>query len=323
MSSNPRPADAGSTSTRVSGGDITLLALLTMIWGSNFLFTKVALAEFAPVQLAIARLLIGALILTLFALLARQQFPMQLRQWAWLIPLGALNFAVPFYLMIRAQVALPSSTAAMFIASIPLFTLLLTRLILKRAVSWRRWTGFMIGFAGLLWLTSSSAAIQVGDDANWFPQALLISACVCFAFSAIYIRKMPPMPPLPATAMMLWFGGLMLVPFGGTDLLVHTRAVMAHQAGLNDPAFVALLALIFLGVLPTGIGQAMRTLTIQRHGPVFFSIVGYLVPIWATMLGIVVLSEQLTVSVSLAFLTILAGLALSHDGGFSTGRGRR
>jgi drug/metabolite transporter (DMT)-like permease len=257
------------------------------------------------------------------ALLARQKFPMHWRQWAWLIPLGALNFAVPFYLMIRAQVTLPSSTAAMFIASIPLFTLLMTRVILKRAVSWRRWAGFAIGFVGLLWLTRSSTAIQAGSDADWFPQALLISACVCFALSAIVIRKMPPMAPLPATAMMLWFGGLMLVPFGGLALVDHIQAVVAVHAGWHDPSMVALLALIFLGVLPTGIGQAMRTLTIQRHGPVFFSIVSYLVPIWATMLGIVVLNEQLTLSVTLAFLVILTGLALSHDGGFSTGRGRR
>lgn len=315
--------NAATENPGASGRDVILLALLVMIWGSNFLFTKVALAEFAPLPLSIARLLVGAVMLTLIALPLRQSFPLHWRQWLWLIPIGAFNFAIPFYLMIRAQVSLPSSAAAMFISSIPLFTLLLTRWILRRPVSLRRWSGFAIGFAGLLWLTGSSTSVQESSSTSWEPQLLLIAACVCFAFSAIFIRKMPPMPPLPATAMMLWFGSLMLIPFGGVDLLRQVHGIATNHAGINDPALIALLSLGFLGILPTGIGQAMRTFTIQRHGPVFFSIVGYLVPVWATLLGILVLGESLTVPVALAFLTILAGLALSHDGGFSTGRGRR
>ncbi len=72
-------------------------------------------------------------------------------------------------------------------------------------------------------------------------------------------------------------------------------------------------------IMPTGIGQAMRTFTIQRHGPVFFSIVNYLIPLWATMLGVVVLGETLTAPIVLAFAVVAIGLFLSHDGGFSAG----
>ena len=88
-----------------SSRDVVLLALLVMIWGSNFSFTKVALAEFAPLPLSIARLLVGAVVLTLIALPARQQFPLHWRQCLWLIPIGAMNFAIPFSLMIRAQIS--------------------------------------------------------------------------------------------------------------------------------------------------------------------------------------------------------------------------
>ncbi len=299
---------------------VIVIALLTVIWGSNFFFTKVALNQFDPMPVATARLFIGASVLTLIVFAMGQRLPLKLSLWKWLAPLGILNFGIPFMLMVWAQTTLSSSTASMFIASIPLFTLLFTRLILKTAVSAKRWFGFLIGTAGLISLTLSTRHETIDLSVGMLPQLAMLLSAVCFGLSAIYIRKMPKIEPLPATATMLWFGTLTQLPLGGPQLVSDVGNVLAnHLVSLSDPVTVAFIALTFLGVMPTGIGQAMRTFTIQRHGPVFFSIVNYLIPLWATMLGVVVLGESLTLGVVLAFAVVVIGLLLSHDGGFSTG----
>jgi drug/metabolite transporter (DMT)-like permease len=299
---------------------VIVIALLTVIWGSNFFFTKVALNEFAPMPVATARLLIGAAVLTIIVFAMGQRLPMEIRLWKWLAPLGILNFGFPFMLMVWAQTTLSSSTASMFIASIPLFTLLFTRLILKTRVTGKRWFGFLIGTAGLTSLTLSTRHETIDLSVGMLPQLAMLLSAVCFGLSAIYIRKMPRIEPLPATATMLWFGAIAQLPLGGPQLVSDVGEVLAnHLTSLSDPVTIAFIALIFLGVMPTGIGQAMRTFTIQRHGPVFFSIVNYLIPLWATMLGVVVLGETLTLPIVLAFAVVVIGLLLSHDGGFSTG----
>lgn len=314
MNASPAP----KTSTDHSGAIV--IALLTVIWGSNFFFTKVALDEFAPMPVATARLLIGAAVLTLFVFAMGQRLPMEPRLWKWLAPLGILNYGIPFGLMVWAQTTLSSSTASMFIASIPLFTLLFTRLILKTQVTRKRWLGFLIGTAGLTSLTLSTRHETIDLSVGMLPQLAMLLAAVCFGLSAIYIRKMPKIEPLPATAAMLWFGAIAQLPLGGVQLVTDVGNVLTnHLTSLSDPVTIAFIALIFLGVLPTGIGQAMRTFTIQRHGPVFFSVVNYLIPLWATMLGVVVLGETLTLGIGLAFAVVVIGLLLSHDGGFSTG----
>lgn len=310
-----------STQTAVRDwSGIIVIALLTVIWGSNFFFTKVALAEFAPMPVATARLMIGATVLTLIVFAMGQRLPLQLSLWKWLAPLGILNFGIPFMLMVWAQTTLSSSTASMFIASIPLFTLLFTRMILKTRVSGKRWLGFLIGAGGLIWLTLSTRHETVDLSVGMLPQLAMLLSAICFGLSSIFIRKMPRIEPLPATAAMLWFGTIAQLPLGGPQLAVDIGDVLAnHLVSLSDPITIAFIALIFLGVMPTGIGQAMRTFTIQRHGPVFFSIVNYLIPLWATMLGVVVLGETLTPGIMLAFSVVVIGLFLSHDGGFSIG----
>ena len=314
QSESNEPADGGQRDYR----GVAALAFLTIVWGSTFSLVTLALRDFSPVQIVASRLLIGALSLLPLALLTRQSMRGLLRHWRWLLLISVVNYTLPFVLVASAQQTVPSSMTAVFMSAIPLFTLALSRLMLGEPVSARRWLGFGMGLAGLLWLTGADVYHAPATTGLPWPQLGLLLACVLFAVSSIVIRRMPKMPSLPATAIMLMMGGLLLLPLGGSGALGAMVSTVTQSPALIDPALIGLSALLLLAIFPTALGQFMRTFTIQNYGPVFFSIVGYLVPVWATLLGVMLLSEQIRIDQLAAFGVILTGLLLARDGGFQS-----
>jgi len=287
---------------------VAAIGFLTIVWGATFSMVALALRDFNPVQIVTARMLIGGLVLLLLVFLTRQSMRGLFRHWRWLLVISAVNYTVPFILVSTAQQSVTSAMTAVFMSAIPLFTLLMSRLLLGEVVSPRRWLGFAVGLAGLLWLAGSDISYGPSQTGVPWAQLGLLLACLLFALSAIVIRRMPTMPSMPATAIMLLVGAALLLPFQ----LMQTTPIEL------EPAASSVIALLVLAVFSTALGQFMRTFTIQRYGPIYFSIVGYLVPIWATGLGMWLLNEQVRLDQFIAFGIIMAGLWLAHDGGFKT-----
>lgn len=285
------------TSDRIS---VASVGLLSLIWGSAFAITGVALEGFGPMAIAAGRIWLSVIAVVAVTLSLGIPLPRKGTDWAWCGALGALSLALPFFLLAWAQQTVPSGIAAIFIACVPLFVLLLARLILAEPVGPRRWLGFAIGLAGILWLMGPETLLRLGDGSTLAYGALLGSA-ICYACSAILIRQMPPIPPLQATAAAQISASVMMLPFG----------LGAFPEAL--PATAPLVALVVLGVLQTGVAQLLRYFVVRRAGPVFVSVVGYLIPIWAALLGVVLLSEPLTARMISAFALILLGLMLARQ----------
>lgn len=294
---------------------VATLALMSAIWGSSFLLVTLSLRLFEPAEVVSGRLLIGGGFLAIVVLLTRQSFHGLLAHWHWLLLVSVFNYAIPFFLMAWAQQTVSSSTTAIFMSGIPLYTLLLTRIMLDQQVSARRWFGFLIGCVGLIGLAMANGANPSLTAGSNLPYGALILAGTMLAGGSIIIRRMPSMPSLPATSVLLIIGGLLLLPFGGIN--IWQTGVETISKDVMTPAFGALMALVFLAVVPTGLGQFMRTFTIQIFGPVFYSLVGYLIPIVATVLGVFILDEVVSPQIIGAFALILVGLLLAHDGGFA------
>ncbi|MEM9778946.1 MAG: DMT family transporter [Pseudomonadota bacterium] len=281
---------------------IAAVGTLTVIWGSAFALTGVALEGFSPAAIAAGRtwLSAGAVLCLTWAL--GQSLPRRWDHWAWCAGLGALSLAIPFFLLAWAQQTVPSAVAAIFISCVPLFVLLLSRLILGEAVSPLRWLGFVVGLAGILWLIGPAALPGLLEGGGW-PQLALLGAALCYGSSAILIRVMPPIPPVEATAAAQIAASVLLLPVG-----------IAAWPGVW-PMGAPLIALAVLGLVQTGVAQLLRYYTVRRAGPVFVSVVGYLIPIWAGILGVVLLSEPLTWRMISAFAIILVGLVLAQRRG--------
>ncbi|PCJ76736.1 MAG: hypothetical protein COA53_00495 [Rhodobacteraceae bacterium] len=279
-----------------------LVTILIVIWGSAFGLTTIALEGFSPVETSFGRTALAAVVVALIAIVSGQGIPNTLLEWRWLSLLGIIGLAAPITLLSWAQLSIPSSVASIFISSVPLFILLATRVILREPVSRRKWTGFAIGFTGLVWLAGPAAISQVGADGQAIAQLACILVAMGYASGGIIIKVMPSIPPFRATAGTMISGAVFLLPFGYS----------AFGTAFSAP-IIPLLALIALGVLPSGIGQNIRYIVVKRKGPVFMSVVGFLLPVWAGFVGFFILDEPLTWHTVSAYAIILGGLLISRD----------
>jgi len=279
-----------------------LVTFLVIAWGSAFGLTTVALEGFSPVETTFGRTALAAVVVAGVAIISGQGIPNTLLEWRWLTLLGVMGLAAPVTLLAWAQLSIPGSVASIFISSVPLFILLATRVVLREPVSKRKWTGFAIGFTGLVWLAGPAALSQVGAEGQAIAQLACILVAIGYASGGIVIKVMPSIPPFRATAGTMISGAVFLLPFGYS----------AVETALTAP-IVPLIALIALGVIPSGIGQNIRYIVVKRKGPVFMSVVGFLIPVWAGFVGFVILDEPLTLHTVSAYSIILIGLLISRD----------
>ena len=163
--------------------------------------------------------------------------------------------------------------------------------------------GFAIGFAGVFLLVGGDNLF--GDAGTEPPIYLAQIACVgascCYAIGSIVTRLCPPIPTQSFAAAGLLLGAAMLIP---TALLFE---------GLPQTASLpAVAGVIYLALFPTAAATILLTVLIKRAGPPFLSLVNYQVPVWAVIIGAVVLLEPLPGHFLIALMVILAGLALSQ-----------
>ncbi len=275
------------------------IAALTVTWGSAFALTEVALSGFGPLAVVSGRATLAALVLVLAAVVSGQGLPKRADHWLWCAVIGVTSLALPFTLLTWAQQHVESSVAAIFIATSPLFVLVLARLILGTTIGARRWVGFLVGFAGIAVLIGPSVA-AVGT-APLVPQLALLGTAACYGLSAVLVRRMPDLPPVQATAASQLFAAMVLAPLG------------AGQLAAQIAPGPALAALAVLGLVQTGAAQLLRYWVVRRAGPVFSSSVSYLIPVWAGFLGVAVLGEPLTAPLLAGFVLILGGLLFARN----------
>lgn len=275
------------------------LALLTVVWGSSFALIGVALQGFPPVGVAVFRVLFSAVSLGILARVLGHPLPRDPKVWMWCTAIGVSSLLVPFFLIAWGQQSVPSALASIYISASPLFVLLLSRMMLGEQVSARRWAGFVVGFFGIVMLTGPGALTQLGTG-NVLPQIALLCAAACYASSSIMIRKMPEIPPLPASAAAQIGAAVFALP------------LLPLALPETMPATAPLVALAVLGVVQTGLAHILRYFTVKRSGPVFMSTVGYLVPLWATLLGVTLLDESLSGPQMAGFALIIGGLVLAR-----------
>jgi drug/metabolite transporter (DMT)-like permease len=227
--------------------------------------------------------------------------PLSITEWLWSGAVGMMSLAIPFSLIFWAQQQLDSSVVAVIISTVPLFVLVFARVVLRETVSVRQWLGFGVGVVGLLAVLGPDALLSVGD-APLIAQLAALGAAMCYAISGIIVKKAPPMAPVTATLGAFTVASLMLAPLGIPQLLESIP-----QAPIG-----AVLALCVLGVVQTGLAQLLRYWAVRRAGPVFFASVSYFIPIWAGLIGVIVLRETPGPLAIAGFGLILSGLFIAR-----------
>jgi drug/metabolite transporter (DMT)-like permease len=274
---------------------------LAAIWGSSFLFMRLAVVEFGPLPTAAMRVAIAAVFL-LPLMLAKGHAKLFLRHWRMVCLVGLLNSGIPFLLFSFALLSITTGMSAILNATVPLFGALVAWLWLKDRPTGSRIAGLAVGFLGVAMLAWDKASFQpnaAGIAPAWAVLACLV-ATTCYGIAASMTKRhLTGLPPLMTAS------GSQL---GAAAALALPAAWLWPQ---ELPGMQAWLALLAVGVLCTGIAYVLYFRLIEQAGPARALAVTFVVPVFAIFYGVLFLGEHVTSWMLVCGLVIVCGTALS------------
>ena len=275
--------------------------LLAAIWGSSFLFTRLANQEFGALPTAGMRVTIAALCL-LPLLLWRGGGPELRRNWRRVLFIGTINSGLPFVGFSYALLAISTGLSAILNATVPLFGALIAWLWLGDRPGRTRLLGLAIGFLGvalLAWRKASFRPDASGLVTGWAVLACL-AACICYGIAASYTKRhLSQVDPLVMATGSQTGAAL--------ALLLPTWWLWPAQT----PGLRAWLALLAAGVLCTGLAYILFFRLIAAIGPARSLSVTFVVPVFAVLYGALFLGESVTPWMLFCGAVIVLGTALS------------
>src|SRR5580698_8407756 len=179
-----------------------------VIWGVPYLLIKVAVGGVSPPVLVLARVAVGAALLLPLAIRRREIRPL-LPHWRWVLLFALVEIITPWLLLSEAETRLSSSLSGLLIASVPVIAAVLVRLTGSRErLSAARWTGLLVGLAGVGLLVGGSA---VSGDGKSVLEVLAVA--VCYAIGPLIVaRKLSDLPALGVNAVSLSFAAVVYAP---------------------------------------------------------------------------------------------------------------
>lgn len=286
----------------MSGASWVRMGVLALLWGSGFLWIKLALNGLSPVQLTLIRCALGTAVLFVLCFSARQKLPRDRSTWGHLLVAAFFCNALPFALFGIGEQTIDSGVAGVLNATTPLWSLVVGLAIgTERGLRPARLTGLLLGFVGVLLIF---APWRQANLASWGAVAILGAAAsyaVAFAYMGRHLTGRGHAPIALSAAQLLTATGLSAValPFGG---LVWT-----------DVTTGALVAVAVLGVFGTGLTFYLNYRLIADEGATSAATVGYLLPVVSVALGAAVLGEELNGRIIAGMVVVLVGVALTQQ----------
>lgn len=270
-----------------------LFLALGVIWGIPYLLIRIAVADVPPVFVAFARTLIGALILLPIAL-AKGAVRPALRHWRPLLAFTLVEISVPWWLLGYAETRINSSTAGLLIATVPVLAAGLSALSGREAFDSRRALGLAIGLGGVVAVVGFDI-----DVSNGWAVAAALATALGYATGAIVIsRFLSEVPPLGVIAVSLAVAATLYVPF----------VIPVWPSNVSPEAQGSVVA---LGVVCTALAFLLFFALIKEAGPTRATVITYLNPVVALLLGVLLLSEPLTPGMLVGFASVLLGSFLA------------
>jgi drug/metabolite transporter (DMT)-like permease len=281
----------------VNGRYLPMLLLLSLIWGSSFMFIKVADRQLDPATLILGRIALAALTLAIYVRVTTGTHTalVELREhWRPLVVVGLLNTAVPFWLLSWGETRIDSGTASIIQASVPIFTALLAfGFFHEQRVTGRRLVGVGVGFVGVALLVGAQPAGKI------LGALAVVGMAVCYAAGGLLIRRhlssaRPPIVALGTSAV----AAIAVLPVG------------AARWPSSTPDWKTIGSVVFLGIVGTAFAYLLFFTIIAGAGASYASFVTYLVPPVALAYGAIFLGERVGGAAVAGLVLILAGVAL-------------
>ena len=277
--------------------------LLSAVWGSSFALIKIALeAGVAPPWVAFARCALGALTLLVICLLTRTPLPRDRATWGHAAVVAVLANTVPFVLLAYGEQHVDSVLAGLINATTPLMTLLFVPLLVPtERITPRRLAGLLIGFAGVLCVLGVWRGVAGATVAGTLA---CLGSTASYGATFAYMQRFFAGRSGSAAAL----SAAQLV-CASVELAVVAPALagLPHWPGV--PAAVALLA---LGALGTGVAYVLNLGVVRAAGPTVASTVTYVIPVWSTTIGAVLLAEPVGWNTVVGGVVVVTGVVITR-----------
>jgi drug/metabolite transporter (DMT)-like permease len=276
--------------------------LLSAIWGTSFLFIKVGDRSFVPFEVTSARVAVGAATLVVILVASRQPLPRGLKLWGHLAVTGLLMNALPFTLIAWGELRISSVAAGIWNATTPLFVVPVAFWLLpSERPTPSKVTGLLVGFLGVAVVFGAWTGLSGGHLSG---DCACLSASVCYGLGIPYARRFVTKSSASPTGL------------AAAQLIAATveLALVSPLLG-RMPTHVSaesVLSILALGAFGTGIAYVINYSIIREVGATNASLVTYVIPIFSTVLGIVVLGEALVWNEPVGAVVILVGVAISQ-----------
>jgi drug/metabolite transporter (DMT)-like permease len=269
-----------------------LFAALAVLWGMPYFLIRIAVAEVDPLVVAFGRTLIGALLLLPVAIYRGSLAP-AFRRWLALLAFTLVEITGPWLLIGHAETRLNSSTTGLIIAMVPLMAAVIVAWLGHERLDGRRLGGLMLGFAGVATLVGLD--VHVSD---WIAVGALALASLGYAVGPIIIdRKLRDVPPMGVIAASLAVATVLYAPFA--MLLWPSHASAGAIASIGG-----------LGVICTAAAFLIFFALIAEAGPARATVIAYVNPLVAIVLGVAFLHEPLTLGMAIGFPMVIVGSIL-------------
>ena len=278
--------------------DYFLLGILSLLWASAFFNIKIATYSFGPITIAFFRIFLGAIPVVLLCLFKKIKIEAFSKDWLWFASIGFINLVIPFFLIAYGVQKIQSNLAAILMATTPLSATILAHFFTENEkFNLFKTLGILIGFSGILFLFSDKILIS---DENIFYALSILLGSTCYVIGGILTLKISKKRNENVTASILIWGSIIIFP-----ILVYFE-----KPWLSSPSAESMIALLYLGVFPTGIAWLLRFHILKNNGLVFQSQVAYLIPIFGVVLGFIFLNELITSKVIVSLLLVILGIYL-------------
>jgi|TARA_B100001540_G_C15766293_1_gene624147 drug/metabolite transporter (DMT)-like permease len=283
--------------------DILLLILLGAIWGSAFFNIKIATYTYDPITLVFVRVFFAVIALGIYCFYKQVKILAFSKDWKIYALVGLTNITIPFLLIAYGTNVVDSYLSAILMSTTPLSGTLLAHFFTSNEkLNFFKSLGVSVGFLGILFLFFDKLVIS---DDNIFYVIVILCGSTFYVIGGILTLKFLKNKGNEnvSTSTILW-SLIFLFPF------------CVYQEPWNNlnPSLESTIALIYLGVFPTGIAWMLRFHILTKVGMVFQTQVAYLIPIFGVIFGYLIMGEQITWKVLASLIIIISGIYIVKKG---------
>lgn len=276
------------------------LILLSIIWGTSFLFIKILLEDLGPAAIVFGRCLFGFITLVIITLIKRKKIPLKTLPLKKLMLIGFLNNALPWLLISTGQTKISSSLASILNATTPIWTLIIGSIFFTTVLRKNQWIGIAFGFIGIIIISD----FQSGELSGHFSGVLfMLAAAICYGMGTHLTKKyLVDVSTLHISLFTL----LSATMISFVILLLSTPESLVAFKEIH-----IILPFIGLGSLGSGFAYLLYYFLVKDGSPEFASLVTYLVPASAILWGAFLLGEEIHLSMLLGLFVIFTGVYIT------------